>query len=112
MKGKFGDFWSCGQKNADGSWCKFKPPKPTTETEKFQETLDKSGAFMDKDKKGQTITRLALAKSLIESGLKHGLEAKNEFTWWLDLVEGRNPLENAPASSLPDEEVSIEGIHF
>jgi hypothetical protein len=25
--GKFGTFWSCGKKNADGSWCSYKPPK-------------------------------------------------------------------------------------
>lgn len=23
--GKFGDFWSCGMKMDDGSWCKYKP---------------------------------------------------------------------------------------
>ena len=25
--GNYGKFWSCATKNADGSWCKFKPPK-------------------------------------------------------------------------------------
>jgi hypothetical protein len=26
-KGKFGSFWSCPQKNEDGSYCKYRPPK-------------------------------------------------------------------------------------
>jgi len=29
--GKAYDFWSCGEKNEDGSWCKEKPPKVTPE---------------------------------------------------------------------------------
>lgn len=26
--GQYGEFWSCGQKNPDGSWCKAKPDIP------------------------------------------------------------------------------------
>jgi len=26
--GTYGQFWSCGKKDANGSWCKFKPGKP------------------------------------------------------------------------------------
>lgn len=26
-QGQYGMFWSCGKKNADGTWCKFKPGK-------------------------------------------------------------------------------------
>ncbi len=25
--GQYGTFWSCGKKNADNSWCQYKPPK-------------------------------------------------------------------------------------
>jgi hypothetical protein len=25
MHGRRGDFWSCHEKNADGSWCSYKP---------------------------------------------------------------------------------------
>ena len=25
MQGKLGEFWSCHQKNADGSWCGYRP---------------------------------------------------------------------------------------
>jgi hypothetical protein len=27
VQGKLGEFWSCHQKNEDGSWCSYKPPK-------------------------------------------------------------------------------------
>ena len=27
---KYPAFWSCGQKNADSSWCSYKPPKEET----------------------------------------------------------------------------------
>jgi hypothetical protein len=27
VQGKKGAFWSCHQKNPDGSWCSYKPPK-------------------------------------------------------------------------------------
>lgn len=26
-QGQYGNFWSCGTKNADGTWCKYKPAK-------------------------------------------------------------------------------------
>jgi hypothetical protein len=26
MHGRRGDFWSCHEKNSDGSWCSYKPP--------------------------------------------------------------------------------------
>jgi hypothetical protein len=27
MHGRRGDFWSCHEKNSDGSWCSYKPPR-------------------------------------------------------------------------------------
>ncbi len=27
MNGKRGQFWSCHEKNEDGSWCTYRPPK-------------------------------------------------------------------------------------
>jgi hypothetical protein len=31
MQGRRGPFWSCHQKNLDGSWCTFRPGRPQTE---------------------------------------------------------------------------------
>ena len=42
-EGKFGQFWSCGEKLADGTYCKYKPNKdeyPIGEEGKFTSNLD------------------------------------------------------------------------
>lgn len=86
------EFWACPEKNADGSFCKYKPPKATTPEQKFDENLAKSGAANDQYKKDNTITRLAIAKSMIESGTKFSLDSVKEAENWVLWAEGTHPL--------------------
>lgn len=88
-KGQYGDFWSCPTKNADGSWCKWKAPKPTTEMKKFDDSLNRSANQIDASKKDETITRLAIVKSFIESDHKYGLDTVMEMERYLAWVQGK-----------------------
>lgn len=102
--GQWGKYWSCGKKNADGSWCKWKAPKPTTEMQKFDDSLNKSASHMDASKKDETITRLAIAKSLIEAGRNVNDEAVmvfKEAEKWFDWVYGRSVLAGHLNDSTP-----------
>jgi hypothetical protein len=50
-KGKYGNFWSCGVKDANGVWCQFKPAKnipPPDAENMFSADLDKSKASEEK----------------------------------------------------------------
>tara|TARA_R100001530_G_scaffold13251_1_gene12243 strand:- start:2374 stop:2766 length:393 start_codon:yes stop_codon:yes gene_type:complete len=92
-------FWSCSQKEADGSWCSFKLPYGTpgpSNTVKFAAELDKSANQMDKQDRDKIITRLAIAKSLIEAGHKFSTETKFQAEQWLAWAEERKLLDNAP----------------
>lgn len=91
-KGQYGDFWSCGQKNADGSWCKYKPPKPQNTDQKFGNEMAHVASKMDDGKKDDTINRLAVIKSLIEGGWKPGIEFARAFVWCLALAKDENPI--------------------
>ena len=56
--GQFGSFWSCGEKLADGTWCKYKPNKeeyPITQMESFSAGLDSD---VKEDKKTDDIRKL------------------------------------------------------
>ena len=51
-KGKYGPFWSCGEKDELGNWCKYKPSQGTPAPNAgqiFGEELDKSSATKDRD---------------------------------------------------------------
>lgn len=91
--GKEFKFWGCPhkEKDANGNWIKC---RVEMEAAQFDKDLHKAAVQNDSLKKDVTITRLAIAKSLIEAGYKHGLEAMTEFKWWIDVVEGRNPIAN------------------
>lgn len=85
-------FWACSTKNADGTWCKAKNTQaPIASSEQaFAAKLDSSAKQMDTQTKDKTITRIAIAKSLIEAGHPWGLEAAQEAEAWLSWVEGRS----------------------
>lgn len=85
-------FWSCPQRNADLSFCKYRPPKDTSPQGTFAMQLDKSASQMDNLKKDMTITRLAIAKSLIGRGDRWGLESMKEAEDWLAWSLGKKPL--------------------
>lgn len=123
--------WTCPSRNADGSYCKYNPPKAETPEEKFDENLAKSGASNDQYKKDASISRQAIVKSMIEAGYRldtpdERFKALNTFKWWLEIVEGRYPLANAPktearpmtnADAVPPEapiadEILLEDIPF
>lgn len=100
--GQYGDFWSCSTKNPDGSWCKFKPGQsaPSTPNEqKFIQQLNNADHQEVKMKKDRIISRLAIAKSLIESGREFNNETKFQAENWLAWVEERKLLDNAPSAT-------------
>jgi hypothetical protein len=52
-KGRYGNFWSCGVKDANGAWCQYKPPKDTPPPDAesmFSASLDKTAAAEDRTK--------------------------------------------------------------
>ncbi len=111
-KGQYGDFWSCGQKLQDGSWCKYKPPKPQTNDQKWDDTLDRAGAMMDNNKKDTLITRLAIAKSIIERGDKWGMETIKESEAVFSWVTGRNQCLLKAFTEPKTDQVPVDQIPF
>lgn len=95
-------FWSCSQKMPDGSYCDYKPawgtPGPSAET-KFVQELDNSTNDEKAKEKDYKITRLAIAKSLIERGEKFSVEAITEADKWVKWCEGKYA---AAPSKLPE----------
>jgi hypothetical protein len=89
--GKAYAFWGCpvGGKDAQGNWIKCKVEVANTASGKFEQDLDKSATQMDGNKKDATITRIAIAKSLIESGHKYNHETLIEAQAWEAWVNGR-----------------------
>lgn len=87
-------FWGCPKSEKDqyGNWIKCKVQVANTPDGKFNQGLDKSAAQMDNHTKDDTITRLAIVKSLIEADIKPGLDAAKAFVWWLAVVKDTNPL--------------------
>lgn len=103
--GKKYAFWSCpnSTKLPDGTWQKCLVKVANTPSGKFEQDLDKSGVAIDKAKKDDIITKLAIVKSMIERGEKWSLEAIVECERWLSWVEGRQ----APVTPPPTEEVPL-----
>jgi hypothetical protein len=103
-------FWTCGTKNPDNTWCTYKPPQATEGREganqRFQDGMAATGQMMSQTKKDETITRIAISKSLIERGEKWSPAAKAEAEAWLAWVENRTP------KAMPTDEIQIEDIPF
>lgn len=91
--GKFAGSWFCstkiGEDNGRPVWCKYKPAKDGSPSGKFNETIDRAASQMDSGRKDETITRLAIAKSMIESGHAYTLETVKEMERWLAWAQGR-----------------------
>lgn len=117
--GKDYAFWSCGKKMPDGSWCDFKVPFGTpgpSPERKFTQSLDDSVKYEKDQEKDERISRLAIAKSLIEAGREFSRETALEGEKWLRWVKGEvphspvpEPLRTAPVAS---DEVRVEDIPF
>lgn len=106
-------FWSCGQKNPDGSWCNYKPPQAPEGRQgasvAFQQGLEASGQQIAAQSKDVTITRLAICKSLVERGEKWSPAAKAEAEAWLAWVENKQP---NPVKAPEIEEIKLSDIPF
>lgn len=91
--GKEYKFWSCPtrEKNPDGTWVRCQVQVANTPTGKFEAELDKAGSQMDQSKKDKTITRIAIAKSMIESGKEYSLETIQACDRWVNWCEGKTP---------------------
>lgn len=93
-------FWSCSQKEPDGSWCKWKPANtaPPTPVQRFNEELNQAAAQMNSGAKDRLITRTAVAKSLIEAGKTipdlETLAIADRWVRWID-----NKMPHEPKSS-------------
>ena len=61
----FQAFWTCSKREVNGK-CQIE--MANTPTGKFEQELDSSAVQTDSQKRDQTITRLAIAKSLLEAG--------------------------------------------
>ena len=85
--GKNYAFWACpvkGKDPATGEWWRCKVEVANTPSGKFEQSLDKAGAQMDTQNKEKTITRLALAKSWIESGNQFNEQALEQWLAWVE----------------------------
>ncbi len=111
-------FLACNQKNADGSYCSYKPPRATGTAQAFEQDLDKSSAQMDLNKRDNTISKLAIAKEFISRGDKWSLETQKEMEHFLDWAEGKKPKLGSSAypptvpKENPDNEIRVEDIPF
>ena len=122
--GKEYAFWSCSMKMQDGSYCDYKTPwgtpGPSPDT-KFVQSLDDSVKKEEAAAKDDKITRLAIAKSLIEAGKPFSTEVLTEAAKWVAWCEGKMPaaptapLEGyayAPAQQPAQDEVDVSSIPF
>lgn len=119
--GKPYGFFACPVKGKDpktGDWWKCKVDVANTPSGKFEQSLDKSAVQMDNSKKDDTITRLAIVKSMIEAGYKPTLETWKEANQWVDYAMGKSvanmvkapePVITAPIAS---DEIKLEDIPF
>lgn len=111
--GKNYAFWACpvkAGKDAQGNWIRCRVEVANTPTGKFEQELDRSASQMDGNKKDATITRIAIAKSLIESGHKYNHETLMEAQAWEAWVNGK-VAKPEPAAPIPAEP-TLEDIPF
>lgn len=119
--GKAYAFWGCtkGGKNPDGTWQKCKVSVSETPAGKFDQDLDKSATQIDGQKKDKTITRLAIAKSMIEAGLTE--PTMQTLAWaakWVEWAEDRMPFApkppafSPPPQQHPPTDIQVDGIPF
>lgn len=83
--GQYGSFYSCG-KNQTGQWCQYSWKKAgfePTATQEYHAEVKQQDKVAKEDKKNDTITRLAIAKSIIESGMKFDEGGLLESEKWL-----------------------------
>lgn len=80
-------FWSCPQRNPDGSYCKTKWPEATAPQAKFDDELSQSSAMMAQQEKERMITRTAVVKSMIERGERYSPAAITEAEQWITFIE-------------------------
>lgn len=90
--GKQYKFWSCPKQEKDqfGNYIKCKVEVANTPSGKFDQALSKSATQMDNGKRDDTITRLAICKSMIEVGYKPSLDTWKEANQWLDWATGKS----------------------
>jgi hypothetical protein len=98
--------------------CKEKPTQAqqATPDAKFNRSLDETAAYEDRLKKDKTITRLAIAKSLIEAGkVNPDTETVGIFNRWMDLIEKgyvKPETFSQPTVTLPDADIPVEDLPF
>lgn len=90
--GKTYAFWKCvkNELQLDGSYPKCQVTPANTPSGQFAQSLDKSAAQMDNHTKDETITRIAIAKSLIERGAVWNMATVAEAEKVLSWVTGKN----------------------
>lgn len=106
----YGPFLACNQKNQDGSYCSYKPPRGSTPSQQFNIGLEKSTAEGNMMKKDNTISRLAIAKEFIARGAKWDLETVREMENFLAWCEGRKP--HVPVPNNEVDMVPVDEIPF
>lgn len=122
-KGPYG-FWACAirKDQNNGQWCSHKFPKPEAgrqgAAQRFNEGVASDDQKSRDSKKDETITRIAIAKSLIEAGKTFDVTTVKEFHRWVALVEGRSNLsegiglETIPPVRKTEDEIKVEDIPF
>ena len=88
-----------------------KGPRATA-PQRFEQGMEVDEVRSRQDKKDSMITRLAIAKSLIESCEKHGLESIAEAEKWLAWVEGRGQRVATSTTAARTDEVPLSDIPF
>lgn len=133
-------FWACpiNAKNPDGTWMKCfledvddsihpEPAHvPTPYKEPVANTTQKTGVQSHSEDREENITRIAIAKSLIEAGRKWDMISAKEANGWFDWCMGRGmgvnlgsgvlapPTKPAGMSEYKDDggEISVDDIPF